>query len=46
MSQEILALWKPLAPTPLLWLAVTLAAYTVPNGCSALAGARFWQIRC
>jgi putative effector of murein hydrolase len=27
MSQEILALWKPLAPTPLLWLAVTLAAY-------------------
>jgi putative effector of murein hydrolase len=27
VRQEILALWAPLTPTPLLWLAVTLAAY-------------------
>lgn len=27
MNREVLALWAPLTPTPLLWLVITLAAY-------------------
>ncbi len=37
MSREILALWAPLLPSPLLWLVITLAAYL---------GARWLQRRC
>jgi putative effector of murein hydrolase len=38
MHREIMALWTPLALTPLLWLAVTLAAYLAGRWLQRLCG--------
>lgn len=38
MHREMIALWTPLAPTPLLWLAVTLAAYLAARWLQRLCG--------
>ncbi|GGF28686.1 membrane protein [Aliidongia dinghuensis] len=38
MSRIVLALWAPLAPTPLLWIAVTLAAYLGARSLQRSAG--------
>jgi predicted murein hydrolase (TIGR00659 family) len=38
MNREILALWEPLALTPLLWLVVTLAAYFGARKLQRLSG--------
>jgi putative effector of murein hydrolase len=38
MRHEILALWMPLGPSPLLWLAVTLGAYAAARKRRRLSG--------
>jgi putative effector of murein hydrolase len=38
MSREILHLWTPLAPTPLLWIVLTLAAYLAAKKLQLLCG--------
>ncbi len=38
MTREIQALWVPLAPTPLVWLFVTLAAYLAARGLQRRCG--------
>ena len=38
MAQEILHVWTPLAPTPLLWIVLTLAAYVAARQLQRLCG--------
>jgi putative effector of murein hydrolase len=38
MSRTILDLWTPLAPTPLVWIVVTIAGYIVARGLQRLCG--------